>query len=337
MSSMSDQFSICIVGLSVANVTILRQLCREVIPAQFHLNWVNVADPALDFLIIDTDFFQARSIQNILSYHPVPVLKVVRYPSVAQNICEDTLYLPVNNLGLLSDWVNSHLFDAHHQKKLTVTPVERPIEAAPTAQPDLHLFERLHGKTLGLVKLIDAKGILGVADTSQELFWPSPSLSTERAVDHTFGIAHSTSRELQEMSGQSRDLKQWIWDLVWHSPSYTGLLGTEDCVKLLGWPQPAAGRDRHDVLQLSACLHQRATSVQQLADQTQIDVSRVQLFASALVAAGLAQTVPAYAASYATPAQLSANQPSATADTATGRDPKKLRGFLSKLRQQFGL
>jgi len=105
-------------------------------------------------------------------------------------------------------------------------------------------------------------------------------------------------------------------------------------VKLLGWPQPAAGQDRHDVLQLSACLHQHASSVQQLAAQTHIEVPRVQLFASALVAAGLAKTIPAYASSY--PVGDTAQQ---TRDRtgATGHEAGKLRGFLSKLRHQFGL
>lgn len=335
MSSIPNTFHICIVGLSVANMTVLRQLCREIIPSHFDIQWVSVSDPNLDFLMIDADFVQARSIQNILSYHPVPVLKIVRYPSVAQNICEDTLYLPVNNIDLLKDWMGRHLFDVHHQKNLTVTHAEQPVEApVQQQQPDLHIFERLHGKTLGLVKLMDAKGVLGVADTAQELFWPALNLNAERTVDHTLGIAHSTRRELQEMSGQSRDLKQSIWDLIWHSPSYTGLLSANDCVKLLGWPQPAAGRDRHDVLQLSACLHQHASSVQQLAAQTHIEVSRVQLFASALVAAGLAKTIPAYSPSYAvgdTPQQAMAR-----ADE-TGHEAGKLRGFLSKLRHQFGL
>ena len=115
MSSIPNTFHICIVGLSVANMTVLRQLCRDIIPSHFEIHWVSVTDPALDFLIIDTDFIQARSIQNILSYHPVPVLKIVRYPSVAQNICEDTLYLPVNNIDLLKNWIDQHLFDAKHQ------------------------------------------------------------------------------------------------------------------------------------------------------------------------------------------------------------------------------
>ena len=329
MSSIPNTFHICIVGLSVANMTVLRQLCRDIIPSHFEIHWVSVTDPALDFLIIDTDFIQARSIQNILSYHPVPVLKIVRYPSVAQNICEDTLYLPVNNIDLLKNWIDQHLFDAHHQKMLSINTIpEQPVE--PTAQqPDLHVFERLHGKTLGLVKLMDAKGILGIADTTQEIFWPSPHLSAARSVDHTLGIAHSTKRELQDMSSQSRDLKQWIWDVVWHSPSYSGLLSTNDCVKLLGWPQPAAGQDRHDVLQLSACLHQQAASIQQLAAQTHIEVPRVQLFASALVAAGLAKTIPAFSGSASIAASTSQDHPA--------HEVGKRRGFLSKLRHQFGL
>lgn len=332
MSSTSNAFHVCIVGLSVANMTILRQACRDIIPSNFEVHWVSVSDPALDFLIIDADFIQARSIQNILSYHPVPVLKIVRYPSVAQNICDDTLYLPLNNPALLKDWIDHHLFNAHHQKMLTITD-SIPIQANQTVsspQPDWHIFERLHGKTLGLVKLIDARGILGVADTAQELFWPALSLTPERTVDHTLGIAHSTSRELQEMSHQSRDLKQSIWNLVWHSPSYTQLLSANDCIKLLGWPQPAVGQDRHDVLQLSAHLQQRTSSVEQLAKRTHIEVPRVQLFASALIAAGLATTVPAYqTGGYTGDSVLALESVEPTS--------LKPRGFLAKLRQQFGL
>ncbi|MEC7121066.1 MAG: hypothetical protein VXW65_14355 [Pseudomonadota bacterium] len=329
MSSTQDIFNISIVGLSVANVTAIRQLCREIIPSRFEVHWVNVVDPELDFLIIDADFVHARSIQQILSYRPIPVLKVVRYPSVEQSVCEDTLFLPINDSNILQDWIVSHLLDTNGDKQTNFSaemPSAQPEEKA--SAPDLHLFERLNGKTLGLVKLIDAKGVLGVADTTQELFWPSPQRLSDRVVDHTLGIVHSTNKELQEMHTQARDLKQWIWDVVWHSPSYMGLLTPDDCIQLLGWPQPQADEDRREVLQMAAVWQQQLGTIRQVATQTQIALPRVQLFASALVASGLAQKVSA---------QITANPISTASTAAPSNDKGKLKGFLSKLRQQFGL
>jgi hypothetical protein len=318
MSAQSKQvFNIAIVGLSVANMVALRQNIRLIFPDSQDIHWANMAEPNLDLLVIDIDFVQARSIQKILSYRPIPVLKVTRNTEYEGRLIDDTLHLPIHQIDELKIWIYA-VFRSINQ---TTTLIEStPIEVT----PDRHLFERLHSKTLGMVKLIDAQGVVGIADTNQELFWSADTRSHQITIDHTLGLTYSTRRDLQEVHSTPIDLRQWLWQTVWHSPFYASLVSPADHVRLLSWPQPAADQDRRDVLRMSACLQQQSSSIHRVAAQTKMPVSRVQHFASALIAAGLAETVPE--------AQIAIAQPTNPVKESAG-----WRGFLSKLRNQFGL
>lgn len=313
-------FNIAIVGLSVANMVALRQHIRSLIPEIHEINWANMAEPELDLLVIDTDFVQARSIQKILSYRPIPVLKVARNSGYEDKLIDDTLHLPISRIDALRDWLERNLLAQEQTTVTTADAVARPVVAA----PDRHLFERLHSKTLGMVKLIDARGVVGIADTNQELFWSADDRINHVTIDHTLGLTHSTRRDLQEVHSTPIDLRQWLWQTVWHSPFYASLVSPADHVRLLSWPQPAADQDRRDVLRMSAYLQQHSSSIHQVAEHTKMPLSRVQHFASALIAAGLAETVPEE--------QIVIAQPTHPVKESAG-----WRGFLSKLRNQFGL
>jgi|JI10StandDraft_1071094.scaffolds.fasta_scaffold59195_4 hypothetical protein len=313
--------NIAIVGLSVANMVALRQHVRHIIPESQDINWANMAEPELDLLIIDTDFVQARSIQKILSYRPVPVLKIARNSGCEGKLIDDTLHLPISRIDELSAWVQDKLLQAEP------VATAAAIDTAPrvtAVTPDRHLFERLHSKTLGMVKLIDARGVVGIADTNQELFWTVDDRRNHVTIDHTLGLTHSTRRDLQDVHTMPMDLRQWLWQTVWHSPFYASLVSPADHVRLLSWPQPAADQDRRDVLRMSAYLQQQSSSIHQVAEHTKMPLSRVQHFASALIAAGLAETVPEEQI-------VIAQQPNPVKESAGWR------GLLSKLRNQFGL
>lgn len=316
--TVSQTFNIAIVGLSVANMVALRQQIRMAIPTHHMIHWANVAEPDLHVLVIDTDFIQARSIQKILSYRAIPVLSVLRSSAQAGALQDSTIHLPLTDSLALEQWFERHVLSA---ETVAVAPSPEPHHLL----PDRHLFERLRSKTLGTVKLIDARGVVGIVDTSQELFWSADHRSNQVTIDHTLGLTHSTGRDMQDVHSKPTDLRQWLWQTVWNSPFYSSLVAPSDHIKLLSWPQPSADHHRKDVLRLSACLQQNSSSVHQVAEQTNMPLSRVQHFASALIAAGLAETVPADQIKAAT-------QPAvASAETAGWR------GLFSKLRRQFGI
>lgn len=319
-ASPKNVFNIAIVGLSVANMVALRQHIRQILPDSHEINWANMAEPELDLLVIDTDFVQARSIQKILSYRPIPVLKVARNSGCEDKLIDDTVHLPISRIDELKVWLEHNLLSQ------VAAPVPAAVaQARPTVvEPDRHLFERLHSKTLGMVKLIDARGVVGIADTNQELFWSADDRANHVTIDHTLGLTHSTRRDLQDVHTTPIDLRQWLWQTVWHSPFYASLVSPADHVRLLSWPQPEADQDRRDVLRMSAYLQQHSSSIHQVAERTKMPLSRVQHFASALIAAGLAETVPVE--------QIVIAQPSAPVKESAG-----WRGLLSKLRNQFGL
>jgi hypothetical protein len=322
MADNMNAINISIVGLSSSTMFDLRSKIRDLVPKKYVLHWVNVTDAHLDLMVIDQDFIEARSIQKILSYRRIAVLQVSRNAVDAGGLVDSVLYLPFTQDDQLRRWLHSHVL---RQELSDYT--EEIVQPAAEQAIDVHVFERLTSKTLGRVKLMDSHGVLGVADTSQELFWPAHRRANTLVIDHTLGVTYSTSNDLKDVQKQPVDLKQWLWQTVWNSPLYGSLAQPHDHLRLLFWPQPSANAERREVLRLTAYFQEQQLSVAQMAEHVQLPITRVQHFASALLAAGLAEMLPRDQHPVAQP----------PVDVEKNSSSVGWRSLFSKLRSQLGM
>jgi len=117
---------------------------------------------------------------------------------------------------------------------------------------DFSLFERMHDRQAGPIKLSRADGLIGVINPQKEQIFLSKSLQSIKQVDHTWSSTYSTNRDSREIDPTPYDLRQWIWQILWGSSQPLTLAGSEDYIRLKFWPQPGL-QDRRDILRMAAC------------------------------------------------------------------------------------
>lgn len=334
--------NIAIVGLSLSNQMALREAVGAALPEGWTPSWVNIAQPRLDLIIINTDFASASSVQKITSYNPVPLLRVDCRSAGEVNWAADTTTPSQLDRSALRQWLLHRLNGADEAPAIAALNPASPVVAAAVrpalpvpaaAVVDDSVFRKIHQRQSGRVKLFDAQGFIAVVDTAKEMVWlPNGALPKFRSLDQTFNSTHSTSHDLELVGQVPVDMRQWVWQQLLHSPAYAGLVGEDTHVSLLFWPQPESDHERRAVLRLAAAFQKGAT-VRQVAQKLEMPLAEVQQFAAALVGSNMGRKLDGV------PVQPSA----ARADFADVRHTLEAghrggaRGFFSKLRSRLGL
>lgn len=331
----SKHFKVAIVGLSLTNMHALRAVLVACTADKFSLDWVNAADPDIDLLIIDIDFFDSSSIQRIIHSKHIPYLKIdrTRKDIADQQILDSTISFPVVNTSMLANWlVNT----------LTATPSSNVSKSAVlTSNQLIHVdssvekktsdfYVRFHEKNNGLCKIIASHGLVGVFDQEKDFFWPSLHDHVKH-LDSEWGISYATQADKSKTKQTQMSLKHWLWSLL--NQDYQIL--EKVCVErstyfeLISWPKIAKSDLRKDVYLICSFLNQAAMTIEMIEKKTNMDSELLLNLTKRLLIAGFIRQVDA--AQVPLVSTISEN----TVDHAVVK--KGWKGMLSKLRNQFGL
>lgn len=209
---------------------------------------------------------------------------------------------------------------AKHVKQLTFLSDEDTFSELSADCVDLRLFERLRDRRAGAIKLLDSEGVIGLIDASIEQI--ALVRSGIFSIDGTWQVTYSTARDRRDLTpiSEAVDLRQWIWQTVWHSLEMKSFVSESDYVRLKFWPHPQI-QDRRNVLRMTACFEGGAC-VRDVANKHNLPMQMVQRFASALIAADLAEQI------------LAESIVKTSTETAVNGGLKRL---FSKLRNRLGL
>lgn len=339
---MSRPANIAIVGLSLSNQVSMRESIAAAMPAGREPHWVNIAQPNLDLIVINVDFASASSVQKIISYNPVPMLQIDYRNSGVTSWAEGLINIQQLEAIALRHWLDKKL-NQHHQSAGQADPEparslrSMEIEATGAAQTDAEspiddaIFKKIHHRGSGRLKLFDARGLVALVDTAKEMAWlPNANQSSFRVLDQTLNSTHSTHRDLELVEQLPVDLRQWLWQQLWRSPAYAGLVTPQSHVTLLFWPQPDVLGERRLVLRMAAAFQQGA-SIARVAEQLELPVAQVQQFAAALVGSQLGRQMDT------APVAVTVDQFAEVRQALEVNPAGGARGFFSKLRARLGL
>mgnify|MGYP000187362624 CR=1 FL=1 len=308
---------VAFLGVGLATAAKIQQSIEQAITNPEHLVWTNINDPHMDVLVVDRAFQDAHSVRKVLPYRPVPVLAVERQMTIAAQLIDDVLYLPIHQPKVIAEWLYQRIQKTVFDLSLEI---ERPNNTNPLQGIDQTCIERLLHPQTGLVKLVSSTGVLGIADTTKEQVWIDQQSKAQ--FDHTMSLTHATNRELNLINQSPTDLRQWLWNAIWHSTS-SATLDVQDGLKLRYWPQPQTSGERRKILRLSATLAHQPCDMQQLQQRSGCAMADVQRFAHAMLLTGFAERITL------------ARQP--TVAVSVDAEASGWRGFLGKLRQHFRL
>ena len=316
--------NIAISGISLKVSDELKIELRKTIPNEFGINWINIADPNIDLLLINENFFDTEGIQRIIETKQLPCLKVSKGQGACNIEENNTLYLPFQQTDALKNWIQLRLLSYLTQQQSQQPKVE--IQSTHNAVNAKFLNEMLNPENARL-HLFDDHGTLAVIDTRSQIAWLEPT-RTITQTNHSFNYEFATTFDFTKVSRKIEyDLQDWLWNLFWHSLEFQKLAPSEnEYYKIEYWPQPTQSTDRKITLLLSACFIQGA-QLSQVATQLKLPIETVQQFISACIISNNGGIISASESHYL--------KTQATEQTAEQQG--FLNKFFGKIRRRFGL
>ena len=319
--------NIAISGISLKVSDELKIELRKTIPHEFGINWINIADPNIDLLLINENFFDTEGIQRILEQKQLPCLKVSKGQGTCNIEEHNTIYLPFQQTDALKNWIHLRLLSyLSNQASQESQQTKIKTGSQHNAVSQKFLANMLNPENARL-HLFDDRGTLAIIDTRSQIAWLEPT-RTQTQTNHSFNYGFATTSDFTKVSRKVEyNLQDWLWNLFWHSPEFQRLAPNEsEYYKLEYWPQPTQNNYRKITLQLSACFIQGA-QLSQVATQLKLPIQTVQQFIAACIVSNNGGIIPASESHYL--------------QTETAVQPAEQQGllnkFFGKIRRRFGL
>lgn len=327
-----NPLNIAVFGLSLR---ILNEL-KEKIDAEINVNWTNIADPKLDVLMVSDAFIDAPSIQSLIKNENLRALKLITNAPRSNVIEDNILYLPLVDVSKLEIWLKSPYkktstfsttvsnSGSNFTNENTQPTVSSPVKRQHKDLADV--LKEINDPHSGNIRIFDEKGAIAFADPRSDWVWVEKS-QIGRVTNDSINSTYATRNDMTAVASQvnRQDLKNWLWNLLWRSPTFQQLAGnnTEECFLLQYWPQPESAQDRYDILRIAACFAQGA-SIKTVATQLNIREQRVQQFVSACLGIGSIKPIDKAEAKY---------KPQ---NDNKSEEAGFMRGFFKKLRSRLG-
>ena len=293
--SLHQAVNIAIFGLSLRTLNELKEHIQTAIPSHIQVNWSNIAEPHLDILMINHIFFDSPNIKSLIQNNHINVLQIANNADKNSSIEDDTLYLPLNHLHSLHQWLNERL--AKNAAIEKVSPPQATNTTIHRKQIREVLQEILNPKN-GKIQLFDHNGLIAIADPRNEWVWQNPMLQTLHT-DPSLNYTYATQNDqLWITETPQQDLKQWLWNLLWASKDFNELCPpSASSFYLEIWPQPINKIERQDILRMAACFAKGA-EISVVASQLKLPEQRVKQFVAASLGANYGKIIKDHQANY---------------------------------------
>ena len=317
MQYAQQSLNIAIFGLSLKVLNEIKLLIERLTPRNTLITWTNIADPKLQVLMVNDMFFDAPNIQKLIKNQNIKLLRLVNSAAKQGQIENNILYLPLSDTHSLESWLTEE----------PVTPKAQPSYSSnhQTAISDQDLLaithQILHPEN-GIIQVFDQKGVFAIVDCKNQWVWVSDE-KAEYQTDGSLNTVYATMHDRQAFNAiQRQDLRNWLWNVLWRSPSFHHLVKDQDCFYLKQWPQPESKQDRYEIMRMSACFALGA-NITTVAERLGLSVDRVIQFVSAAHATGMGSIIPKNQVKY--PVQQYSEE-----------DTGLMRKFFGKLRRRLG-
>ena len=293
--SVHQAVNIAIFGLSLRTLNELKEHIQTAIPSHIQVNWSNIAEPHLDILMINHIFFDSPNIKSLINNNHINVLQIANNADKNSSIEDDILYLPLNHLHSLHQWLNERL--AKNAAIEKVSPPQATNTTIHRKQIGEVLQEILNPKN-GKIQLFDHNGLIAIADPRNEWVWQNPMLQTLHT-DPSLNYTYATQNDqLWITETPQQDLKQWLWNLLWASKDFNELCPpSASSFYLEIWPQPINKIERQDILRMAACFAKGA-EISVVASQLKLPEQRVKQFVAASLGANYGKIIKDHQANY---------------------------------------
>ncbi|WLF83569.1 hypothetical protein [Moraxella sp. ZY210820] len=305
---MKSEINIAIFGMSLSLLDEIKSKIRLMIPNHVQVNWTNIAEPNLDCIMINDVFFSSANIQNLIQNKRLNYLRLVKDETKGGELVGDVLYVPVINTAPLNQWINQYVLNgetathvhvsspiATTNTTATISSTVKPLNSTTASNHNVvseKILDDIFNDKNGNIQLFDSIGNLAIINAKSEQVWLN-STRSELKTDGAFNYTYVTAQNLNVVKDVAGiDLHLWIFNLAWNSSNVLNLpVSKQKFYKLIYWPQAEVGKDRRDIIRLSAAFAKGA-SIEQVENFTKVNTQTIEKFISACLVARLIEEVP---------------------------------------------
>lgn len=278
----SQVVNVAIFGLSLRMLHSMKQALEAVTPDDIYIQWTNITDPNLHWLLINEVFLESSNIQRLLQSKKVKLLKLTK-----KTVKEETeLYsfcFDVMDKQKLRHWVINNIYDMKVVKAAEAPKYQSIIENLSQTDTDIKkLLAQISNPLNGKIKIFDRNGEMALCDLDTQWVWSHRRAWT---TDQSLNFTHSTLVEILNQDAKPFHFKFWLWNLIWNSPELVVMPPSHDYFKLTAWPQPELGQRHREAFKLSAWFA-KGGSIFEVAERLQLPIGTVQHFVAASLATG---------------------------------------------------
>lgn len=278
----SQVVNVAIFGLSLRMLHSMREALQAVTPDDVYIQWTNITDPNLHWLMINEVFLESSNIQRLLQSKKVKLLKLtkklVKEEKELYSFCLDVM-----DKQKLRHWVINNIYDMKVVSSVEGRKYQSLSEDLSQTDTDIKkLLAQISNPLNGKIKVFDRSGEIGLCDLDTQWVW---SHHRARKTDQSLNFTHSTLVEILNQDAKPYHFKFWLWNLIWNSPELVVMPPTNDYFKLTIWPQPELGQRHREAFKMSAWFS-KGGSIFEIAERLQLPIGTVQHFVAASLATG---------------------------------------------------
>lgn len=277
---MKGQLKIAIFGLSLNILEYIKHHIQSLHP-DIKISWVNISEPGLDILLVNEIFFNAESIQNIVSSKQVPYLRLKTAPEKSGNIEDDILYLPFQVTDQVRQWFKANV------SYIPITLKTERLARLLYKKVDVDkVIQEFLNERNDNIQIFDANGNIGLMNTRTEQVWLDPERKL-KGTDCSINYSYATMQMAQSVIHiQGMDLRMWLWNTLWYSNELLKSHSITNFYKLVFWPQPDPTADRAEIFQIAACF-EKGANIQQVGKNLDLSQDRIMKFVSVALLCGV--------------------------------------------------
>lgn len=265
-----QRMNIALVGIRPGDQVVLKGYFRVLLRLDVELNWVAATDKVVDLFMINSDFASASSVTKLLEVrNSVPVLYVNRDDAGVGGVSNNTLTIPLKQLGLLNDWLVANI-PALSENSAPTPRADDASKTAPKPKTEnlrtvVELIKTLQARPKSNFELMDGDKVVAIIDASRQLLWQQGSVSK---ITSSFYL-RPYAGELPE-TATGRDSAHYLWFLAWHNPdSLMSLVSHTTAYRLRYWAKPPATL-RRELLHVMTAIEKEALTIEQIAQKAQV-------------------------------------------------------------------
>lgn len=244
---MKQTIHISIFGLSLSLINTLKSSISNLLEDGYNLAWTNLSDQRLQILLINADFIHSPQIKKIIEKN-IKILQIDKDEYNASKILDNILYLPLNDLNPLNNWLINNIKNSADEIQL---PKPNHLSKINYQTAEL-LINNLYQDTINRKYLLKyANSQIALIDLDQQLFYLNTQLNIEEIGQFYLVKADLDTlvkfRELYKAS----NLKQALWNFFWKHLEQTDSI-YPNYYQLKQWPHVLDFDQRRDLFKLSA-------------------------------------------------------------------------------------